>query len=1299
MAAIFHDWCNSNELRNYPLLDLVSRRADNGVQLPDDFLVDANIWIPKTAGTRVAVSSAAITPGLVTMTFVADGGGTPIPVAAVSVVRAASKYRKYQLQAFYPGVGGWVAFGSAVDKAETLSLVFSQFEQAELVPKVVRGYDDLPLQSIGKKDRAQALTGLVELRGGDDVEVLACTDDWPPLDDPDYIDNPRYKRKIDGEPRRCIAIRLIGDPQNYENLYTYTGPCEKAPESLQCGRRLIQAINGVTPDCNGNLTVEFKNIPNDTVIDDNDKVVGIALDYPLGLMDVCDANKGLVLPDPADLCAPSESSSSMSIFSSLSSRVLSSMSHSSMPFECPTIGGAYIETFNDGLVCWDFPYGTWTLDDCQLIGNSNSGWGMGTLQKTSTLGRDLQGFIKLQPGGAEYRGYLIFGYENPNRFWFLELDGTLGRVVIGRRNGPQVIEESLPYWTPIQIGEYIHVRVAISWAGEIQSWINGAAGPQVTAVPGTLANGLVGFATRYSVAWFDNLAFDWWTTDPAHFPPFSCFEPMSSLLSMSSLTGTGWYFGDAYLDANHGCQLAAYKMEEPVGTRYDALDNHFDLNAFNSPTRALGKDEYAASFAGSDYKQYLRHTGDVLAGRTDFTMSMWVNFNNLAVPDMSRYQVTKTWCIMEEADVIGDTQLYLKSNNISVRLAAMSSNIYGNSYTGKLLFSVACADPDSPSGVTTLTATGATNDVQLGWNHIMVSWNGTNKTMSVFVNGVQKLSMADGRMGAPVQQALTGTQYLIRHGFYVGGAGAAFEILPATGMDNDFLDGRIDELYLWDCVYPSAVQAALRLYNVGYGRYLHWTSAESSSSSALSSQSSMSLSSMSLQSLSSISSSSGVGPDADALFSAHFDIDESSARHAAYTYSAYSHQGPEYEADLTAFGPQALKIFGTGSGVQFDDSSDWSFGGDNFTLDLRWKPSTTAAITSLLGRYYSATNYFHFWYDNVAHRLHFTASSDAGTVDVSGPWTPVIDTWYHLAVVRNGATFYLFVDGVDMADTGNTGVADMLTTTVGRLQLMMYYNPPQASSYAYGLVNELRVSRSIARWTNTFTVPAAPYETDSYTKLLCHFNFDQTGRHAIELESGVETAAAVISFSRNRKYGTLALDPRNMVSDSTVLARLNPGDWTAGAGSYTAEAFVRLDTMAATSVFLTATEAATGGTLWQLAFNAATGLSFSKRLASAVTHTQAQGGTGTWATNTWLHVAVVRDASTQTEYLFVNGTLVHSNSVWANGWTMDTYGGACRLFIGQNGAQHCYGLIDEVFITRRAKWTSNFTPPSGPESP
>lgn len=538
MSTIFHDWCNRNEARNYPLKDGATKLSTTGVELPDDFIVDANIWFPASAGTGLMVSSASISPGLISVTFVAYGGGSPVPICAVYVAKPVEKYRKYSVDAFYPGVGGWVAFGLAVDADQNFALIFDSLAATELAPKATRTYDDLPLLSMGKKDFTAAFTGLIGLRAVDAVEVLACTDPWPPLGDPDFLSNPRYQRFVDGQPRDCIVLRLKGTPGDYENLYTYTGPCDKAPEDDQCGRRLIQKIAGVGADCNGNIDIIFQNIPTAYLEDALGNIVGMTLEYPLGTIDVCDPTRGLVIPPRQDLCVGSLSSigSSMSMFS------LSSVSHSSLPplssvVDPCAIITPFIDEFDSLSPCWTSVGGTWGIGVCQLNGLTTAGWGAIVRERTHTFGHIMKVQMLIRATSVIQRGYMIFGYRSvggTRYYWFFELDATANRLLIGRRAGPVTVIESLPVTMTINPNIYYEVEVHVAaFTGAITTFVNGLPGPSVTPVAGTLVDGLVGLATRNSNVEFDNFRIDYPGLPPA--PGCGTSMSSSSVSSVSSV--------------------------------------------------------------------------------------------------------------------------------------------------------------------------------------------------------------------------------------------------------------------------------------------------------------------------------------------------------------------------------------------------------------------------------------------------------------------------------------------------------------------------------------------------------------------------------------------------------------------------------------------------------------------------------------------------------------------------------------------------------------------------------------------
>lgn len=87
-------------------------------------------------------------------------------------------------------------------------------------------------------------------------------------------------------------------------------------------------------------------------------------------------------------------------------------------------------------------------------------------------------------------------------------------------------------------------------------------------------------------------------------------------------------------------------------------------------------------------------------------------------------------------------------------------------------------------------------------------------------------------------------------------------------------------------------------------------------------------------------------------------------------------------------------------------------------------------------------------------------------------WTPSTNTWYHIAFVRNGTNFYIFIDGVSQALTTVTAIStnDLTFTyanqTADKLNIGRYgmYN----GFYTNGWIDEFRFIKGSARWTRNF---------------------------------------------------------------------------------------------------------------------------------------------------------------------------------------------------------------------------------------
>jgi Concanavalin A-like lectin/glucanases superfamily len=197
--------------------------------------------------------------------------------------------------------------------------------------------------------------------------------------------------------------------------------------------------------------------------------------------------------------------------------------------------------------------------------------------------------------------------------------------------------------------------------------------------------------------------------------------------------------------------------------------------------------------------------------------------------------------------------------------------------------------------------------------------------------------------------------------------------------------------------------------------------------------------------------------------------------------------------------------FGTGVGkfvaassqyLSLADSDDWAFGTGNFTIDfwVRFNSfPTTGNHMDFYAQSTNASNYVEIglrrapdtdlrWVWSV-----FTGGTDiVGIVSVYPSPDLVLNTWYHMAYVRSGSTFYLFQDGSLITSVTNATAFPDLTSS---LWLGAF---PDSTNFLDGWLDEFRISKGVARWTSNFTPPTTPYTTDAYTVLLLHMESDFT---------------------------------------------------------------------------------------------------------------------------------------------------------------------------------------------------------------
>jgi hypothetical protein len=185
------------------------------------------------------------------------------------------------------------------------------------------------------------------------------------------------------------------------------------------------------------------------------------------------------------------------------------------------------------------------------------------------------------------------------------------------------------------------------------------------------------------------------------------------------------------------------------------------------------------------------------------------------------------------------------------------------------------------------------------------------------------------------------------------------------------------------------------------------------------------------------------------------------------------------DTSQSVFGGSSYLGDGTGDYIESADSADWQLdGGDNnntWTVDfrLRFNGDPGTGTVGLLQQFVDNSNHWEIFFTNNALRFELVQAG-ATTVSITPSWNPADATWYHVAIVKDGANGYMmFINGTQIGVT-STDVTP-IPNFAGVLRVGIRTNNAGSSTYLNGWIDELRISKGVARWTTTFTPPVSAY--------------------------------------------------------------------------------------------------------------------------------------------------------------------------------------------------------------------------------
>jgi len=184
---------------------------------------------------------------------------------------------------------------------------------------------------------------------------------------------------------------------------------------------------------------------------------------------------------------------------------------------------------------------------------------------------------------------------------------------------------------------------------------------------------------------------------------------------------------------------------------------------------------------------------------------------------------------------------------------------------------------------------------------------------------------------------------------------------------------------------------------------------------------------------------------------------------------------------ITKFGTGSMYFDGVSNYLRIPYNQSLNFGKGDFTIEFWLYPTSNAASESYImtagpaGA--GAVNRGWRLSSNIGTTsgIYF-APLGAGNEIKLGNY-PSSNSWHHVAIVRSNTTITGYVDGVALGTTINVGANTITDITTGDFSYVgALHNTGGVGRLFYtGYLDDLRITKGIARYSNTFTIPTTVF--------------------------------------------------------------------------------------------------------------------------------------------------------------------------------------------------------------------------------
>ena len=335
-----------------------------------------------------------------------------------------------------------------------------------------------------------------------------------------------------------------------------------------------------------------------------------------------------------------------------------------------------------------------------------------------------------------------------------------------------------------------------------------------------------------------------------------------------------------------------------------------------------------------------------------------------------------------------------------------------------------------------------------------------------------------------------------------------------------------------------------------------------------------------------------------------------------YDYSAYNHSvtangDAQNSTAQKKFGLSSMLFDGNGDYVSIGDDTSFDFGSGDFTIEFWVYLNSVSGNQNFIHKRISSDDKnWLFLSVNSSGDLRFWATSNSSTWDIAdnfsfGNTALSSGQWYHIALVRNGTEIAAYVDGTKASNTITTSAS----ISAGTYDVVIG-GDSAASWWLNGYIDDLRITKGVARYTSNFTPPTSqlPYES-IWT--------DVSG-------NGIES----ILFS----MGSNTYDSSNggaFVFDGLIdyIECGSSDNFAFGTGDYTIELWCKTDTGSAGDGLIHLTPGGSGSSSWQIKLETTNQITYSYSANSEIT------SSSTVSVGQWTQIVATRSGTALTLYI------------------------------------------------------------------